>query len=284
MTRARAWTYASLVPILTAALLYARAGAANDPIDPGSRQRFSNSIGMDFVYIGPGTFLMGSPEDDYNRNKDETQHRVTLTKGFFMQTTEVTQDQWQLIMDANPSKYAYCGGDCPVEMISWNDAQAFITKLNRKERTRHYRLPTEAEWEYACRAGTHTRFYFGNSLYASQANYNGNHPLPGDPRGRNVNRTLPVRSFPPNRLGLHDMHGNVYEWCSDWYADYPAGHTIDPAGPKTGISKVCRGGGLSSYARRCRSANRTKHLPSYWNFYIGLRLVCDDGPEGERSE
>ncbi len=244
-----------------------------ESVNSEGKKKFTNSIGMDFVYVKPGPFLMGSPEDDYHRNEDETEHRVTLSKGFFIQTSEVTQKQWKQIMGTNPSKYAYCGDECPVERISWNDAQAFIKKLNLKEKTTNYRLPTEAEWEYACRAGTDTLFYFGNSLSSSQANYNGNHPLPGDPRGKNLNKTVPVKSFPPNKLGIHDMHGNVYEWCEDWYGKYPSSYVIDPRGPETGISKVCRGGGLSSYARRCRSANRTKHLPSYWNFYIGLRLV-----------
>ena len=238
-----------------------------------SKKRFTNSLGMEFVYVKPGTFLMGSPVEDFHRNSDEIQHRVTLTKGFYIQTSEVTQEQWKTIMGVNPSQYSYCGPDCPVEMISWNEAKKFISKLNIKEKTNRYRLPTEAEWEYACRAGTDTHFYFGNSLYTTQANYNGNHPLPGDPRGRNLNRTVPVKSYPPNKFGIHDMHGNVYEWCEDWYGEYPPGHAIDPVGPKSGISKVCRGGGLSSYARRCRSANRTKHLPSYWSFYIGVRLV-----------
>ena len=238
-----------------------------------SKKRFTNSLGMEFVFVKPGTFLMGSPVEDFHRNSDEIQHRVTLTKGFYIQTSEVTQGQWKTIMGENPSQYSYCGPDCPVEMISWNEAKKFISKLNMKEKTNRYRLPTEAEWEYACRAGTDTHFYFGNSLYTTQANYNGNHPLPGDPRGRNLNRTVPVKSYPPNKFGIHDMHGNVYEWCEDWYGEYPHGHAIDPVGPKSGISKVSRGGGLSSYARRCRSANRTKHLPNYWSFYIGMRLV-----------
>lgn len=270
-------TYMILILFAAAKLQNAYAEEAGQVDSSKGKKKFTNSIGMEFVFVTPGTFLMGSPEEDYNRDIDETQHRVTLTRAFFIQTSEVTQKQWKQIMGTNPSKYVYCGEKCPVETISWNDAKAFISKLNIKEKTNGYRLPTEAEWEYACRAGTDTLFYFGNSLYSSQANYNGSHPLPGDPRGRNLNRTVPVKSYPPNKLGIHDMHGNVYEWCEDWYAEYPRGHSIDPTGPPTGISKVCRGGGLSSYARRCRSANRTKHLPSYWNFYIGLRLVFTEG-------
>jgi formylglycine-generating enzyme required for sulfatase activity len=215
---------------------------------------------------------MGSPESDIHRNSDETRHKVTITKGFYLQTTEVTQNQWKEIMESNPSRFDL-GDDHPVEMVTYHDVQRFISRLNQKEKTDRYRLPTEAEWEFACRAGTTTLFYFGNSLFTSQANYNGHYPLPGDPRGVNRNRTVPVKSFPPNRLGLFEMHGNVYEWCSDWYDAYPTGHVTDPKGPSRGISKVCRGGGLSSYARRCRSANRTKHLPIYSSFYIGFRLA-----------
>lgn len=239
---------------------------------------FTNGIGMEFVYIPAGTFLMGSPVDEFRRDDDENLHPVRLTRGFYMQVTEVSQRQWRTLMGADPSKYTYCGGDCPVDNVSWADVQIFIEKMNRADPGRTYRLPTEAEWEYACRADTTTPFYFGDQLHTDQANYNGNHPIPGSERGVNRNTTLPVGSFPPNGYGLFDMHGNVYEWCSDWYGPYPQGLVTDPQGPQTGVSRVSRGGGMSSYARRCRSANRTKHLPSYQNFYIGFRLVCESRP------
>jgi len=234
---------------------------------------FTNSIGMEFVFIPKGSFMMGSPPDEYQRADNEKYHPVILTKGFYLQKTEVTQKQWKTIMGDNPSRFNRCGENCPVDFISWYDVRLFIRKLNRMENTDTYRLPTEAEWEYACRAGTQTPFYFGNYLSVDQANYNGNHPIPGSPRGINRNASLPVGSFPPNGFGLFDMHGNVYEWCSDWYGEYGSGTAIDPKGAPSGYSKVCRGGGLSSYARRCRSANRTKHLPGYVNFYIGFRLA-----------
>ncbi|RJP83003.1 MAG: formylglycine-generating enzyme family protein [Desulfobacteraceae bacterium] len=235
-------------------------------------QQLTNRYGMTFVLIPPGSFMMGSPAEEYQRAENEKQHKVTLTKGFYLQTTEVTQEQWKKIMGYDPSKFNGCP-NCPVESISWNESRAFIQKLNKMERANPYRLPTEAEWEYACRADTTSPFYVGKYLSTDQANYNGNHPIPGSPRGINRNRTIPVGSFPANPFGLYDMHGNVYEWCQDWYGEYPAGPVIDPIGPPSGYSRISRGGGMSSYARRCRSANRTKHLPDYVNFYIGLRLA-----------
>jgi formylglycine-generating enzyme required for sulfatase activity len=235
-------------------------------------QQITNSQGMNFVLIPPGSFIMGSPTDELQRSDNENQHKVTITKAFYLQTTEVTQEQWNKIMGNNPSKFIGCA-ECPVDSISWHDAMAFIQKLNHLEHTTKYRLPTEAEWEYACRANTDTPFYFGKFLSTDQANYNGNHSIPGSPEGINRNHTLPAGSFPANQFGLFDMHGNVYEWCQDWYGEYPSEPVIDPAGPETGYSKISRGGGMSSYARRCRSANRTKHLPDYVNFYIGVRLA-----------
>jgi formylglycine-generating enzyme required for sulfatase activity len=235
-------------------------------------EKFTNSQGMDFVLIPPGSFMMGSPMDEFQRKNNEKPHHVTITKGFYLQTTEITQEQWKNIMGENPSKFNRCP-KCPVEFISWFDTQVFIQKLNQLEHTTKYRLPTEAEWEYACRANTDTPFYFGDYLSTDQANYNGNHPIPGSPKGINRNHTIVVKSFPANQFGLYDMHGNVYEWCQDWYGEYSAEPTIDPSGIPSGYSRVSRGGGMSSYARRCRSANRTKHLPGYVNFYIGVRLA-----------
>ncbi len=235
-------------------------------------QQITNSLGMDFVRIPPGSFIMGSPEDEFQRSDNENQHKVTITGSFYVQTTEVTQEQWNKIMGNNPSKFTGCP-KCPVDFISWHDAMTFIRKLNQLEHTTTYRLPTEAEWEYACRANTDTPFYFGKFLSTGQANYNGNHPIPGSPKGINRNQTIPVGSFPANQFGLYDMHGNVYEWCQDWFGEYSTEPVIDPTGPETGYSKISRGGGMSSYARRCRSANRTKHLPDYVNFYIGVRLA-----------
>ncbi|MCP4350629.1 MAG: SUMF1/EgtB/PvdO family nonheme iron enzyme [Desulfobacterales bacterium] len=231
----------------------------------------TETLGMKFVYIKPGAFTMGSPdESEKGRNGDEKQHRVTLTKGFYMQTTEVTQRQWKAIMGSNPSSFKGCE-ECPVENVSWNDTQEFIKKLNQK-REGVYRLPTEAEWEYAARAGTDTPFYFGKCLSTDQANYNGNYPLEGCPKGEYREKTTPVASFKANLWGLYDMHGNVWEWCQDWYSNYPSTAVSDPSGPKTGSDRVFRGGSWGNAAGRCRSASRNHYSPGGRSRYLGFRL------------
>ncbi len=232
------------------------------------------SLGMEFVPISPGTFMMGSPESEEDRYKDEIQHEVTLTQGYYLQTTQVTQGQWQAVMGNNPSRFKNCGEDCPVENVSWKRVQAFIKKLNKRESRYHYRLPTEAEWEYAARAGTTTPFSFGNTLSTDQANYNGNYPYAGSPKGIYREKTTPVASFAPNAWGLYDMHGNVWEWCQDWYGDYPKGSVTDPQGPSSGDRRVLRGGGWVSSAGVCRSANRLRFTPGDRLDRIGFRLVA----------
>ena len=224
-------------------------------------EKFTNSLGMEFALISPGTFLMGSPESEEDRSDDETQHEVTLTQGYYLQTTEVTQGQWQAVMGNNPSHFKNCGENCPVENISWEDVQAFIQKLNQQERDYQYRLPTEAEWEYAARASTTTPFSFGNTLSTDQANYDSN-------------RTTQVKSFPPNAWGLYDMHGNVWEWCQDWYGDYPSDSVTDPQGPPSGDHRVLRGGSWVSSARLCRSAVRLWGTPGDRHYRFGFRLVA----------
>ena len=215
----------------------------------------SISLGMEFVYIEPGTFMMGSPEYERGRFDDETQHQVTLTEGYYIQTTPVTQDQWEAVIGDNPSYFDECGGDCPVENVSWYDAQDFISALNNLEDTERYALPTEAQWEYAARGGRETPFYFGRCLSTDQANYNGNYPLSGCPKGEYREKTTPVKMFPANVGGLYDMHGNVWEWVADRYGPYPSSAVTDPKGPSSGI-RVLRGGSWASGARHCRSANR----------------------------
>jgi len=168
---------------------------------PSVSGRFTNTLGMEFIYISPSTFMMGSPSSESGRGSDETQHRVTLTNGYYLQTTEVTQGQWKAVMGSNPSYFSSCGDDCPVEQVSWNDVQEFIRRLNQREGTSKYRLPTEAEWEYACRAGADTPFAFGRCLSTDQANYDGNHPLSGCCKGVYRETTVPVGSFSPNALG-----------------------------------------------------------------------------------
>jgi formylglycine-generating enzyme required for sulfatase activity len=173
---------------------------------------------------------------------------VTLTKGFYMQSTEVTQGQWKAVMGNNPSYFKNCGDDCPVEQVSWNDVQEFIRKLNRREGGNKYRLPTESEWEYVARAGTDIPFAFGRCLSTDQANYDGNYPLSECSKGEYRQRTISVASFKPNSWGLYDMHGNVWEWCQDWYGDYPSGSATDPSGSSGGSYRVLRGGGWNDDA------------------------------------
>jgi sulfatase modifying factor 1 len=234
---------------------------------------FTNSIGMKFVLIPDGTFTMGSPSNEPERERDEKLHRVTISEPFFMQTTEVTQGQWREVMGNNPSFFKACGDDCPVETVSWNDVRDFIRNLNQKEGTDKYRLPTEAEWEYACRAGTGTPFYFGNCLSTDQANYDGMFPIPGCPRGEFRRRTLPVGSFQPNAWGLYDMHGNVAEWCNDWSGGYPSGHITDPTGPSSGQYPVLRGGSWGYSAANTRSAYRYGYFPDGRGLSNGFRVA-----------
>ena len=232
----------------------------------------TNNRGMEFVYIEPGTFMMGSPSNESGRGSNENQHKVTLTRGFYMQTTEVTQGQWKKVMGNNPSKFKN-GDDYPVEQVSWNDVQEFIKKLNQKEGRNKYRLPTEAEWEYACRAGSTTPFSFGRCLSTDQANYNGNYPLDGCSKGEYREKTVSVASFSPNEWGLYDMHGNVWEWCQDRFGDYSSDSVTDPKGPSWWSSnRVLRGGSWDNNARYCRSANRYSISPGYRYFYLGFRL------------
>jgi formylglycine-generating enzyme required for sulfatase activity len=237
----------------------------------------TNSIGMRFVYIKPGTFMMGSTENEPEREGDETLHQVTLTRGYYLQTTEVTQGQWKRVMGDNPSEFKNCGDDCPVDSVSWTKAQAFIKKLNKMEGGARYRLPTEAEWEYACRAGSKEAFSFGPCLGTDQANYNGDYPLDGCSKGRYRKKTTKVASFPANAWGLYDMHGNVCEWCSDRYGDYPSDAVTDPLGASTGSSRVLRGGSWSDYARGCRSVLRRGFDPGDQGNFYGFRVALSTG-------
>jgi len=246
----------------------------NHKICPDTQRIFRNSLGMTFMRIPAGTFMMGSPEDEPGRGGNEKLHEVTISKDFFIQTTEVTQGQWKMVMGSNPSAFSNCGDKCPVEMVNWNDVEEFIAKLNTKGEG-SYRLPTEAEWEYSARAGTKTPFFFGNCLSTNQANYHGNYPLQGCPASGIVReQPLPVASFAPNAWGLYDMHGNVYEWCKDWYGIhyYESNENVDPLGPLTGTHRIIRGGNFRDYAKFSRSAGRNQHKPDKKDF-CGFRLV-----------
>jgi formylglycine-generating enzyme required for sulfatase activity len=239
-----------------------------------SKQSFTNKWGMTFVRIPSGSFMMGSPKNEPQREGDEVQHKVTLTQDYFMQTTEVTQGQWKAIMGNNPSDFKDCGDSCPVENVSWNDVQTFLKKLNRIDSGHTYRLPTEAEWEYAARAGTTTPFAFGNCLSTNDANYDGNYPLTGCSKGKYREKTIAVGSLRKNAWGLYDMHGNVWEWCQDWKGKYPTGSVTNPTGPATGSDRVVRGGSWYGSARACRSALRDGGGPGGAGSYLGFRLCA----------
>ena len=231
-----------------------------------------NELGMDFILIQPGTFMMGSPPREQSRDSDETLHSVELTRPYFLQNTLVTQQQWQQVMGTNPSWFKH--PDHPVECVSWEDTQDFLTALNRR-RQGVYRLPTETEWEYACRAGASTPFSVGNGedLDAEQANFDGDYPYGRGLRKPSPGTTTAVKSYRPNCWGLYDMHGNVWEWCQDWYGDYPTAPVIDPQGPESGSDKALRGGSWDSQARACRAVRRAYRRPEYRLNCIGFRLL-----------
>ncbi|GAB4201453.1 MAG: formylglycine-generating enzyme family protein [Wenzhouxiangellaceae bacterium] len=230
-------------------------------------------------WIPSGTFLMGSPEDEPERNDDEIQHQVTISRGYWLAETACTQALWQAVMGKNPSRFV-ADNTLPVEQVSWDDCIEFIEAANQQLKNPGHmglslRLPTEAEWEYACRAGTTTAFYWGNELTPKLANYDGNYPYADGKKGTYRERTVPVHSFLPNPWGLYQIHGNVLEWCADWYGQYPAEPVSDPSGPETGLYRVLRGGCWFSYGRGLRSARRDLLEPVSRRADDGLRLAGD---------
>ena len=241
------------------------------PDEKAPPKHFTNSIGMKFVWIAPGNFMMGSPKEEKERGNDETRHKVTLAKGFYMGVYTVTQEQWQVVMGKNPSHFKN-EKDLPVDTVSWEDCQEFIKNLREKDK-KPYRLPTESQWEYCCRAGTTTRFYFGETISTDQANYNGNFTYGNGKKGVYREKTTPVGSFPANAWGLYDMHGNLLEWCQDWYGDYPQKDVVDPQGPeKGGKGRVLRGGSWLRSPENCRSAYRLWLEPGLRSRHFGLRI------------
>jgi len=217
---------------------------------------------MEMVWCAPGKFPMGSPETERGRFNDETQREVSLTKGFWIGKYEVTQRQWVSVMRTNPSRFK--DADAPVDDISWHDCKTFIRKVNA-EIGGCARLPTEAEWEYACRAGD-IGSIAGTGVLDDMAWYDLN----------SENQTHPVGGRKPNAWGIYDMHGNVLEWCSDWYSTGAATAIADPKGPPSGSFKVLRGGCWFFYERDCRSAYRLKREPNSRNCIYGFRLACTD--------
>ncbi|MFN6398848.1 MAG: formylglycine-generating enzyme family protein [Planctomycetota bacterium] len=240
-------------------------------------KQITNSIGMKLMLIPKGTFMMGSPESEQGRFENETQHDVTISKDYYLGVYEVTQAQHEKVMGKNPSHFqgAIVGNenaDLPVENVSWEDAVEFCKKLSElpeeKKAGRVYRLPTEAEWEYACRAGSKTAYSFDDE--------DGLLPEYGWFRRNSSSRTHTVGLLEPNVWGLFDMHGNVWEFCSDWYAEYPKGPVSDPSGPSKGVHRVYRGGGWGAdNAADCRSAWRNGFLPSSGNIHYGFRVALN---------
>jgi formylglycine-generating enzyme required for sulfatase activity len=227
------------------------------------------------LWVKPGTFDMGSPPAEAGRGKDETQHQVTLTKGFYLGKYEVTQAQWEKVMGSNPSRFK--GADRPVEKVSWTEAVAFCTQLTTQEQNAGrlpagwvYVLPTESQWEYACRAGTTTAYSWGATIASSNANYNWDG---GANDGSDFKQTRDVGQYAANPWGFFDMHGNVWEWTADRYhAAYPTGNpVIDPTGPASGSNRVIRGGSWSNGGPSLRSAKRLSHAPSD-RVNLGFRL------------
>jgi len=235
-----------------------------------------NGVDYAFRWCPAGSFMMGRKQPGsgspgqpppVSRGYNDTLHKVTLTRGFWMLETQVTQAMWESIMGNNPSHFK--GAKLPVEKVSWNDSQEYIKKLNALLASTpgapvgfKFTLPTEAQWEYACRAGTTTAYHFGDTLTNAQANFGGG------------GQTTEVGKYPANAWGLRDMHGNVFEWCQDWLGNYPGGDATDPKGDARGYSglRVIRGGSWNSDAGSCRSADRNGSDPSSGTNSTGLRL------------
>ena len=243
-----------------------------------------NGVRQTFRWIQPGTFLMGSPKGEVGRSKDETRHEVILTRGYWLADTACTQALWQAVMGDNPSRFTDDPAN-PVERVSWDDIQVFLDRLNELVPGLAAGLPSEAQWENACRAGTSTPFSFGENITPAQVNYDGIVPYAGGEEGEYRARTVPVKSLPPNPWGLYEMHGNVCEWCADWYGDYPQGPQIDPSGPPEGVERVMRGGSWGTYGRYCRAAYRFMLGPGGRDDTIGFRLAPGQrpGPVGQEA-
>ncbi len=233
-----------------------------------------DDVKMVFVWIPPGCFRMGTPDGEEGRGSDESPlHDVTLSKGFWMGKYEVTQEQYRQVAGETPSQFQ--GDKNPVEQVDWNDAQAFCRRVRQKAlgslklKRLTCRLPTEAEWEYACRAGTTGRYYTGDAErdLAKAAWYAKN-------SGR---KTHPAGQKKANAWGLHDMHGNVWEWCQDWLGDYPSGSATDPEGPASGLYRVIRGGGWANGSYTCRAGDRSRDPPDRSSVHIGFRVVLSRG-------
>jgi formylglycine-generating enzyme required for sulfatase activity len=261
-----------------------------ESVKPGSV--ISNSIAMKLVRIPAGAFVMGTPDTEkHHRENEGPQHQVGISKPFFMGVHEVTQKEYESVMGKNPSFFKEVEGQdtdrFPVERVHFAEAVEFCEKLSARagevESRRAYRLPTEAEWEYACRSGTQTAVHFGDTLSSRQANFNGAHPYgPAGkiPPGPDLRRPCVVGSYKPNAFGLYDMHGNVAEFVSDWYEKdyYAKSAAVDPEGPATGDLRLLRGGGWKAVGNFCRSGARYFERPDRTYEDHGFRVVCTIKP------
>lgn len=253
--------------------------SAPTPTNPSAddKKRITNSIDMKLVLIPPGEFDMGSPPSEVDRLENESLHHVRITKAFYMGIYEVTQAEYQAVTGKNPSEFK--GLDLPVERVSWDDAVIFCRMLSdrpaEKAAGRLYRLPTEAEWEYACRAETKTTFHCGNSLSFKQATFNGDQPYGNAPKGPYLGKTTRVGTYEPNAFGLYDMHGNVWEFCQDGYDDnyYKKSPQDDPRALETTGFRVMRGGSWNYWGKECRSAYRGRYAPGNYVGYCGFRVA-----------
>ncbi len=276
-----------LVASLSALFLTIRA-------DAQSGDDIVNSLGMKFVLVPRGNFRMGSPDEEEFRGEDEFQHQVHIARSFYIGAFEVTQKQFEEMMNVNPSFFSPAGTGRikvrpkeapmhPVEGVTWHQAKEFCVKLgdraDEKARKFTYRLPTEAEWECACRAGTSTPLFFGDHVSSHDANFNGHAPLGKGRTGPFMRATWAIGGYKANAFGLFDMHGNVAEWCSDWYQNdyYKNSPKDNPPGPRDGEERVVRGGGWTNTARVCRSAARFHLPPEHSSYNVGFRVVLAIG-------
>lgn len=226
--------------------------------------------------------LLGSPNSEPERSNNERQHEVIFDHGFWLADSVCTQDLWQEVMGNNPSHFhdweedPDLAGSLPVENVSWDDAQEFLSRLNARVPELAVRLPKEAEWEYACRADTRTAFSFGDHIDSQLVNFHGKYPMPRGTKSACRERTVPVKSLPANPWGLHEMHGNVMEWCQEWRGEYPHDRVMNSEwnGPANGTHRIVRGGSWASDAKDCRCAARRARSPSGpRNRHIGFRLL-----------
>jgi len=240
-------------------------------------------ISQRFRWIPPGVFMMGSPESELGRSIDETQHEVTLTQGYWLADTTCTQAFWQVVMSQNTFRFKDDPNN-PVDGVSWHDCQQFVRSLNKKSPGLNARLPSEAEWEYACRAGTTTPFSFGDNITLEKVNYDGQYPYADGSKGEDRGKTVPVKSLPANPWGLYEMHGNVWEWCEDRFGAFGADPEIDPSGSKQIAHRVLRGGSSANSGKNVRSSRRFKYAPGQRHYDVGFRLALGRSGVSSRAD